>query len=183
MDFNKFSQIKNLIVDEEFFLSYSGYVSEDILEAVGMTLRQRLEDIESSPQQIRQVFSIFVELMQNVIRYGDEGPQLSMKNGEKPSYGMLAVTKSDNRIVVISGNFIPNDQAVMIRQRLDELRDCDANELRQIYREKLRQPTEETSKGASLGLIEIARRSKTPPEYEITEGPGDTSFFVLKASA
>ena len=79
MDFKNFHSMKSLVMDEEFFLSYSGFVSEDILEAVGKTLRDRLVDMKSSPQQIRQVFSIFVELMQNVIRYGHEGPQPSHK--------------------------------------------------------------------------------------------------------
>lgn len=183
MDFEKFNRIKNLVFNEQFFLSYSGYVSEDILEAVGLTLRERLEDIEISPQQIRQVFSIFVELMQNVIRYGDDGPQQISKAGYKPSYGMLAVTKNDDMITLISGNYIPHSQVDTMRDRIEELRNCDADELRQIYRKKLRQPTEETSKGASLGLIEIARRSKTPPEYEITDGPDGMAFFILKASA
>ena len=56
MDFKNFHSMKSLVMDEEFFLSYSGFVSEDILEAVGKTLRDRLVDMKSSPQQIRQVF-------------------------------------------------------------------------------------------------------------------------------
>ena len=41
MDFDRFNQMKSLVMDQEFFLSYSGFVSEDILEAVGQTLRDR----------------------------------------------------------------------------------------------------------------------------------------------
>lgn len=183
MDFNRFRKMKELVMEEEFFLSYSGFVSEDILEAVGQTLRERLEGVASSPQQIRQVFSIFVELMQNIIRYGDDGPQMPDKDGEKPSYGMLTVSRSGDEIVVISGNYIPQEQAEQMSLRLHELQGRSKEELRQIYKDKLRQPAEETSKGASLGLIEIARRSKTPPEFEINNGPNGTSFFIVKASA
>lgn len=183
MDFDQFNKLKSLLLDEEFCLSYSGFVSEDILEAVGQTLRDRLVDMDSSPKQIRQVFSIFVELMQNVIRYGDDGPQIATRSGEKPSYGMLTVSKKSGELVVCSGNYITTVDADRISARLDDLKGRSPDELRQIYKEKLRQPTEESSKGASLGLIEIARRSSTPPEYMISEGPGDTSFFVIKASA
>ena len=183
MDFDRFNQMKSLVMDQEFFMSYSGFVSEDILEAVGQTLRDRLQDMDSSPKQIRQVFSIFVELMQNVIRYGDDGPQQTQKNGDKPSYGMLTVSKNEGRLVVMSGNYIANEHAARICSRIDELKAKTQDELRQIYKEKLRQPTEDTSKGASLGLIEIARRSSTPPDYVMTDGPDGTSFFIIKASA
>ena len=60
MDFDRFRKMKELVMDEEFFLSYSGFMSEDILEAVGQTLRERLEGVASSPKQIRQVFSILL---------------------------------------------------------------------------------------------------------------------------
>lgn len=183
MDFDRFRKMKELVMDEEFFLSYSGFMSEDILEAVGQTLRERLEGVASSPKQIRQVFSIFVELMQNIIRYGDDGPQQPEKDGWKPSYGMLTVSRSGENIVVISGNYISQDQAQRITERMLDLQGRSQEELRQLYKEKLRQPAEETSKGASLGLIEIARRSKMPPEFEINDEPDGTSFFIVKASA
>jgi hypothetical protein len=183
MDFNQFNKLKSLLLEEEFCLSYSGFMSEDILEAVGQTLRDRLEEVQSPPRQIRQVFSIFVELMQNVIRYGDDGPQRATSKGLKPSYGMLLVSKKGDELVLYSGNFIATVDAERISARLDELKGRTPDELRQIYKEKLRQPTEKNSKGASLGLIEIARRSSQPPEYQISKGSGGMSFFVIKASA
>ena len=183
MDFDRFNQMKSLVMEEEFFLSYSGFVSEDILEAVGQTLRERLREIDSNPKQIKQVFSIFVELMQNVIRYGDDGPQHQNLQGEKPSYGMLTVSRNDGELVVMSGNYVANEDAARICSRIDELKTKTQDELRQIYKEKMRQPAEEQSKGASLGLIEIARRSSTPPDYMMSDGPDGTSFFIIKASA
>jgi hypothetical protein len=75
MEFDRFHQFGSLLLHDDFVLSYSGYVTEDILEAVGATLRQRLADHIDNPKQIRNVFSIFVELMQNVIRYGTDEPQ------------------------------------------------------------------------------------------------------------
>ena len=75
VEFDRFHQFSQLLLKDEFVLSYSGYVSEDILRAVGETLRERLNDHVSDSNQIRNVFSIFVELMQNIIRYGDDGPQ------------------------------------------------------------------------------------------------------------
>ena len=183
MDFQRFNQMKSMMA-EEFFLSYSGLVSEGILEAVGRTLRERMGEINSQPKQARQVFSVFVELMQNIIQYGDEGPQYTKHSGEKPSYGMLTVSKEGERLVVISGNYIAEDEAEKMQQRVGELEGCSQEELRQIYKEKLQEPAEENSKGGSLGLIEIARRTSQPLECLITEAPKGAkgmAFFIIKA--
>ena len=42
MEFDRFHQFGSLLLNDDFVLSYSGYVTEDILEAVGTTLRQRI---------------------------------------------------------------------------------------------------------------------------------------------
>lgn len=99
MEFDRFFKFSQLLLRDEFVLSYSGYVSEDILLAVGDTLRERLEDHARDGAQIRNVFSIFVELMQNIIRYGVEGPQPGPEDGEKPSFGIvtMAALATDTR--------------------------------------------------------------------------------------
>ena len=43
----------------------------------------------------------------------------------------------------MSGNFIANEHAETICARMDELKSKSQDELRQIYKDKLRQPTEE----------------------------------------
>ena len=106
MDFDRFFKFSQLLLRDEFVLSYSGYVSEDILLAVGDTLRERLEDHARDGAQIRNVFSIFVELMQNIIRYGVEGPQPGPADGEKPSFGIVMVSENDGHMDVIAGNYV-----------------------------------------------------------------------------
>ena len=179
MDLQKFESMKEFVLQEGFFLSYSGYISEDILEAVGFTLRRRLEGINVSPQQIRQVFSIFVELVQNVIRYSET----AMPKENQTGYGILSVTKDNGKIAVISGNFISKDEVPSIKARLDALSVSSPEELREVYKRKLKAPPEAHSKGAGLGLIEVMRRCKGAPEYTITEAQGGMAFFVLKAMA
>ena len=56
MEFDRFFKFSQLLMRNEFVLSYSGYVSENILLAVGNTLRVRLEDHARDGAQIRNVF-------------------------------------------------------------------------------------------------------------------------------
>ena len=182
MEFDRFFKFSQLLLRDEFVLSYSGYVSEDILLAVGNTLRVRLEDHARDGAQIRNVFSIFVELMQNIIRYGVDGPQPGPANSEKPSFGIVMVSENNGTMDVIAGNFVSNDEAAMLQQKMAFLRDKTREELRGLYRQQLRDTPDGRSKGASLGLIEIARRSTLPINFEFTRTSDDLSFFMIRAT-
>ena len=182
MDFDRFFKFSQLLLRDEFVLSYSGYVSEDILLAVGDTLRERLEDHARDGAQIRNVFSIFVELMQNIIRYGVEGPQPGPTDGEKPSFGIVMVSENDGHMDVIAGNYVANDEAGLLVERVQQLQERSPEELRQMYRERLKLSPDQRSKGASLGLIEIARRSTVPIECQMTLTQDGLSFFMIKAT-
>lgn len=182
MDFERFHKFSQLLLKDEFVLSYSGYVSEDILEAVGDTLRQRLEDHARDGAQIRNVFSIFVELMQNIIRYGVDGPQAGPPEGEKPSFGIVMVSENNGAMDVIAGNFVSAEEAAELQTRVAELQSRTPEELRQLYRDRLREAPGEKSKGASLGLIEIARRSTLPLSCEVTSTNNGLGFFMIKAT-
>ena len=60
MVFEQFFKFSELLLWDEFVFSYSGYVSEDILRAMGDTLRHRLENHACNGRQIRNVFSILL---------------------------------------------------------------------------------------------------------------------------
>jgi len=51
-----------------------------------------------------------------------------------------------------------------------------------LHKEQLRAAPEEGSKGAGLGIMEIARRASKPIEFDFTDVDGDYAFFTLKAS-
>ena len=71
--------------------------------------------------QIRNVFSIFVELMQNIIRYGVEGPHPGSDAGEKPSFGIVMVSENDGHMDIIAGNYVAKDEAKQLVDRVNEL--------------------------------------------------------------
>jgi hypothetical protein len=64
---------------------------------------------------------------------------------------------------------------------LEHLRSLDRDELKAYYKEKLREPPEEESKGATIGLIEIARRASEPIEFDFLDIDESQAFFCLKA--
>ncbi|MGM0681724.1 MAG: SiaB family protein kinase, partial [Thermodesulfobacteriota bacterium] len=93
-----YEQLKN----EGIIFSFSGPVSQNLLEGIGATLRQKMSLEETSTNVTQKVFSIFVELMQNVINYsaergaaGEEEPELS--------FGILVIGKKKDQFYIKSG--------------------------------------------------------------------------------
>ena len=183
MNLAKFAQLREILPEDRFMLCYSGYVSESVLEAVGGTLKERLDLYLTEKKKIKVVFSIFVELMQNLIRYGASGPKgIHIPNEEKAGFGMLMIIEDDDgSISLLSGNYISNDEKTAMESRLERLLGSTPDELRDLMREQMRKPPELKSKGASLGLIEIARRSTRPIEAAFVPAADSQYFFSIKA--
>lgn len=163
-------------------LSFGGDLSESVLFSLGEVLKLRMRQGETDAGVAKRVFSIFVEQAQNVIRYSAD--RLQPEAEPRPglvSGGMIVVGTEGDRFFVVCGNEVGRTEVPRLRERLDEIATLSSDELRKVYREKLRQPPDEGSLGGSIGLIEIARRSSAPVEYDFQDLGAERSLFCLKA--
>lgn len=173
---------RNQLHDRGIIFCYSGYVTEPVLSGIGEALKKKLQLEDADTKTMRNVFAIFVEQMQNIVRYSAEreGPEEEDDKTEI-RYGVLAIGMEGNKFFVTCGNKIHNNDVTRLNTRLGELRGMDKSSLKTLYKEKLRGPTEATSKGAGLGFIEIARRSTEIIDYDFMDLDDKFSFFCLKA--
>jgi hypothetical protein len=164
-------------------LSYSGYVTERILTAIAGTLKQAILGGISDIGTSRKVFSVFVEQVQNIIRYSAERHQIHPRTGSagEVTYGFVAIGERGNVFFVTCGNLLHNTDVAELKGLLDEVVDLDKHQLRKLYKKRLRGTVPEHSKGAGLGIIEIARSSSRPVEYAFRRIDDDHTFFCMKA--
>ncbi len=160
--------------------SFSGPISQSLLEGIGQTLKQKMSLEETSTNVIRKVFSIFVELMQNIINYSAQRVT-SQEADQEISYGVLIVGKEEDHFYIISGNYIQEGQEIALQEKLTKIRSMDKEELKQYYKQQRRLQADEASKGAGLGFIEMARKATQPIEFDISSVEDGYSFFVVKA--
>jgi len=158
-----------------------------VLSGVGEALKQKLTIDDADTKTLRSVFAIFVEQMQNIIRYSAEmqhpPPPASDANALKEiRYGILTIGKEGVDYIVCAGNLVRQSDVERLRERLNRIRDMNKEQLKALYKEKLRADPEEGSKGAGLGFMEIARRATQPIEFDFIEVDQDHSFFALKAT-
>jgi hypothetical protein len=163
--------------------AYSGYVTEAVLVGLGEALKQKLTIEDASTKTMRSVFAVFVEQMQNIIRYSAERlPPGAADEASALRYGLLTIAQDDGDYVVYTGNVVRREDVERMRLHLGELLALDKRELRTRYKEQLRSTPGELSRGAGIGLIEIARRVTRPLEFDFVDLDDGTAFFALKAS-
>ena len=159
---------------------FSGFVSEEVLSALGNVLKKKIVQKGEAPNKVKQVFSVFIELVQNVIRYSAEHVYIGENGPDKLSSGVINVGYRDGRFYVGCGNTITVENAAKLREQLDIIRRLDKKELRTIYCEKLREKTDPgLETGTNLGLLEVARRSTAPIKYDFFEIDADKSFYYI----
>jgi Family of unknown function (DUF6272) len=173
----------SLLKREGVILAYCGYVTEPLLHGVGETLKRRMEMLETDTKTMRSVFAIFVEQMQNLIRYSAEihPPGSPADIPVNLRYGVLTIGIEDGAYVVYAANLVNRRDVDRMRERLAALSAMNKAELKTAYKEGLKAGTDEFSKGAGVGFVEIARRASKPIEFDFIEVEDGYSFFALKA--
>jgi hypothetical protein len=179
-------ELRSVLHKQGIIFAYSGYVTEPVLSGVGEALKRKLTIDDADTKTLRSVFAVFVEQMQNIIRYSAEkmtptNPDASGNPLAEIRHGILTIGKEGGEYVVYSGNLVELGDVPRLRARLDKIRGMSKEELRALHKEQLRSEPEEGSKGAGLGFMEIARRASKPLEFEFIDVDAKHAFFSLKA--
>lgn len=161
---------------------YCGPIAHSSIEAASYTLRKHLEFEEAGNSTTQAVFSIFIEQAQNILNYSAE--KLGNQDDDQENelrFGVVVIgNEGDNGYFICCGNRIHVNDVVQLKNRIETVRNLSKEELKTLYKEKRRQEPEPGSKGAGLGLIEIARKSSRPPEYNFTPINESFSFFSIR---
>ncbi|MBL6958440.1 MAG: hypothetical protein ISR52_05620 [Rhodospirillales bacterium] len=157
-------------------------MTEEVLSGIGNAIKRKLELEHTDRQTAKGVFSIFVEQVQNVIRYSAEreGGEVEDDPAEI-RYGVLTVGRKDDQYFVACGNLINNHDVDRLKKSLKQIKELDKEGLRALYKETLKGETPEGSKGAGVGFIDIARRATNGFDYDFMDMDDDRSYFCLKA--
>jgi hypothetical protein len=179
MDFDLYDFYRNIKAKRIIFC-YSGPIAHVGLEGIAQTLRRNLEMDEAGNGAVQAVFSVFVEQMQNVLNYSTEPSELDPDPDHALKMGIVAVGLDGEGYFIYCGNRIGNADMGRIREKIEGIRNLSKEELKLLYRERRRQAPEPGSKGAGLGLIEMARKAGKPIDYSFAPIDEDSSFFSLK---
>lgn len=175
-------QIRELLQNQGVIFCYSGYMNEGILASIGQAIKQKLLLEETDANTSRTVFSIFVEQMQNVIRYSAEQEADTATLVNVLSYGTLTVGRDADGYFIICGNKVQVGDVSRLKEQLTLIQQMSREDLKGLYKQILKGAIPEGSKGAGVGFVDIARRASRPIEFDFMDLDGQYAFFSLKAT-
>lgn len=177
MDVRRQFQLRNELNEDGAVFCYNGYLTEELMASIGTVLKTKLEADNVEKKRIRSVFHFFVEQVQNIIRYSDEAEETI----EVPSefrYGLVLVGSREGTHFVTCANLIDQKNVEPLKNSLDKLNKMSDDELKQLYKTMLRSESSESSKGAGVGFIDIARKA-SKFEYDFIAVDEHSSYFSL----
>lgn len=158
--------------DSGVLLYFNGPVCQTMVESIGGVMRKKMTAQNHKLTLVQRVFAVLVEQMQNIVHYCDSSLP------EMPD-GQIVVYRENGGIHVSSGNSMAPEQADRLKQNIDTLNTLNKQELKMLYKKQRRQPAPPTSKGAGLGLIEMARKSSQPMSYSFCNTSGAMVYFSV----
>ena len=185
MSLTHFYRFQHLAREQNVVFYYTGYFSQAIVSAMGDALRQRLNQLDASNVQRRKLFSVFIEMAQNVVHYSAEHLSDSDSDNHEIRRGALWVGEQDGRFYVVCANPVDRNQVGRIRDKLMPLLGMSNDDIKQLYKQKLRADNDAESKGAGLGFLTVARDASDPVEFDFIDEDGPLSavtMFYLKAT-
>ena len=169
--------------DEGIIFYFHGPVSQGVVEGIGEVVRTKMRHDDVGMKVTQRVFTILIEQMQNIVRYSSDR-LANDERGSEAARGQVVIGLDDNGDYFIScGNRIRTEDGEKLFEKIEQVRQMSPDELKQFYKEQRRKGPDASSKGAGLGLIEMARKSQKPLDYAIVPMDEETSFFSMKVIA
>lgn len=175
---NSLYNLRNQYLKEGIIFSFSGEVSQSILAGIAENLENKMEMLEVKTSTVQNIFAVFIEQMQNVMKYSPEPKREDILSNM--SVSVIGFDKDKVKYYVSSGNVIDKIDKDKVINKINKLNTMDKKELRDYYKELRKSGKQKHDKGAGLGLIEMAKKSTEPIEFMIDEIDEDFSFFTIK---
>ena len=156
---------------ERIRLAHDGLPSSGNIESLLDTVKNFMGKW-SSRNKSSKALRISVEVLQNMTKH-------AQSNGEDDAY-VLFYTSGD-KLMLVACNVVSTSNRKKIETEFQSFADNSPEELQQLYRSSLGSAQLTSTGGAGIGLIDIAYRSGSIPEYCFYPIPEtDDHYFIMK---
>ena len=164
--------------DENIILSFKGEFTSDLLTSILHIMETKMQTLGISQKMKKRVFNVLVECFQNLYHH-IESVSETKQDLQFQKSALIMVKHAGDRIIVRTGNFIKNEGIEELKRKLNQVNGLNAEELRELYQQKLLSNNLSEKGTAGLGLIDIARKSKNKLDHEFINIDENCSFFCL----
>ncbi|MCX6334061.1 MAG: SiaB family protein kinase [Bacteroidia bacterium] len=168
------AQLERIMADNNLYLLWSGHITPDVGKEVISFTEAKLSEDDVEANLRRRVFSILVEIIENVAKYSP---------GREPEekFGMpVAMIRFENKTYSLTtGNLILNDNVSHLKEKLELINQYDKVGLKELFRKSLSGQTDNSDSTGNMGLIDMARKSGSKLAYEFEKINDQYSYYTL----
>jgi len=158
--------------------SFKGVIDESITERITEVMDKYFQENDIPSERRKKFFLIMVECVQNVYHH-----QLKPENDQRLLESGIVVSNDVNaNYRIASGNYIENDSIDALQSKIEKMNAMTPEQLRAFYQESLAIAELSEKGGAGLGILDMARKSKMPLDYEFVPFDEKYSLFILGIS-
>jgi len=168
------TQLERLMAENNVYLIWSGHISSEVGKEVLSFTETKLSEEELELSIRRRVFSVLVEILENVAKY-------SPGREAEEQFGMpVAMIRLEDKVFTLTtGNLILNDNVDHLKEKLDTINKYDKIGLKELFRKSLSGQTITSDSTGNMGLIDMARKSGSKLVYQFEKLNELYSFYTL----
>lgn len=156
---------------------YQGDFSDGITEKIIALSEYSINSSQELIEMRNKVSFVIVECFQNIIRHGNDSQVKTNRTVSFP--GLFSTRNTQECIYIASANLIENDHVPSLKEKLEKLNNLDKEQIKALYMEILSSGKLSKKGGAGLGLVEMARKTENPLEYNFENENDKLSLFYL----
>ncbi len=176
--YNNAFPLQELMIGNNLLLIYRGQINDHITHSVLTMAEKNMEKNGEENLTKKRVFNVMVECLQNIAKHADDPD-----NQAASKYNSIFLIGHDeDGYYIISGNVIYGNKVQDMERRLNLINSLDKESLKSHYM-KIMASNDLTDKGgASLGFVEMARKSGNQLKFSFEAIDSESQFFVLQTS-
>jgi len=171
-DLKYVNRIRTQMNEHKLMLCYIGSMSQDIVIALLNLTESKLNQVNSDSTIKTRVFSVMVECLQNITQHSEKSEHLKSN--------IFMIGNEGNAYTIYSGNVIKSDRVEDLKGRMVKINTMTEDEMKEFYKYLIKNESLSDKDGFGLGLIQIARKTGNPLDFDFEKINNDHYFFSLK---
>jgi hypothetical protein len=164
--------VRKMMNNNRIMLCYKGEMTQDIVIALLKLTENKLNQVSSDSVIKNRVFSVMIECLQNITRHS-----------EKEDYfrsNIFMMGLSTKGYSIYSGNVVKSDKVAELKDKITQINSMSEDDLKEFYKFMIRNGSLSGNTGSGLGLIQIARKTGNPLNFDFEKMDDEHFFFSLK---
>lgn len=163
--------VHQLLNAPSLLMAYTGHFDHLLTTLLLINIKNKLSAADGLNGVEKKVYSVLVECIENVSKHS------TLAN--KRNLSTVYIGKTDLKYIIVTGNYIPNDEIPDLKQKLEKVKVSSLPELKLMYREQILSKRSDEN-NAGLGIIDMAIKTGNQIKYDFKPAEENTSFYLLQ---